>query len=136
MAGKKTDITDKQLRSFGLTVGGAFIVLGGLLLWWGHSNAAEILGTLGVLLSSLGPLWPKILYYPYRGWMCFAFALAWFNTRLILSLVFYLLITPVGLLLRLLGKRPLDLRWEPDRESYWIRREKAPFDPKRYEKHF
>ncbi len=124
------------MRSFGLTVGGAFIVLGGLLLWWGHPDTALILDSLGGLLVALGFLWPRGLSPIYRGWMRFAFILAWFNTRLILSLVFYLLITPVGFLLRLLGKRPLDLGWEPDRESYWIRRVKTPFDPKRYEKHF
>ncbi|MCE5270112.1 SxtJ family membrane protein, partial [bacterium] len=69
-------------------------------------------------------------------WMKLAHALGWFNTRLLLILVFYLVLTPVGLLMRLFGKRPLSLGWDKDAPSYWIEREKKPFDPAQCEKHF
>ena len=68
--------------------------------------------------------------------MKFAFAAAWFNTRLILSLMFYLVMTPIAALLKLFGKRPLVIHRDRQAPTYWTRREKAPFDRTRYEKHF
>ena len=65
-----------------------------------------------------------------------AHALGWFNTRLILTVMFYLLFTPIGLVLRLLGKDLLNRKIEPNAETYWIDREEEAFDRKRYEKQF
>ena len=72
----------------------------------------------------------------YIGWMTFAFALGWVNTRLFLGLFFYLILTPMGLLVRLLGKDLLDERIDRKASSYWKKRDPAPPDPSRFERMF
>lgn len=126
----------KEYRKFGISVGIAFLVISGLLWWKDAARAHEITGTLGALLLLGGLIAPMALKWPYRGWMKFAAGAAWFNTRLILVLVFYLVITPVGLLLRLSGKRPIPATFDKSKDTYWIEREKKEYDPYRSEKHF
>ena len=60
----------------------------------------------------------------YDLWMKFAAVLAWINTRLILIVMFYLVITPIGLIMRLFGMDYLSLKIEKDKESYWIKNDK------------
>ncbi len=72
----------------------------------------------------------------YKGWMAFAYALGWVNTRILLVLFFFLVITPVSLVLRMIGKDPLLRRSEPDLKSYWIAREKGSFDRESYLRQF
>lgn len=88
----------------------------------------------GVYLLSL--IAPPIVKPIHIVWMTIAFALGWFNTRLLLGAAFYLVITPTGLLMRLLGKDLLDEKIEPQRVSYWKKRDLSKFDPKHIEKTF
>jgi hypothetical protein len=126
----------KEYRKFGISVGIAFLLLS-LLFWWkDFDTALRISLALGGALLLGGLLAPGLLKWPYRGWMKFAAGAAWFNTRVILVLMFYLVMTPVGLLLRLLGKRPLAIAFDREAETYWIERERADYDPRRSEKHF
>ncbi|MGH9312901.1 MAG: SxtJ family membrane protein [Vicinamibacterales bacterium] len=62
----------------------------------------------------------------YAGWMTFARALAWVNARIILTVVFYLVLTPVGLARRLLGYDPMSRRLEGDAATYRVTREPRP----------
>ncbi|MEA2062968.1 MAG: SxtJ family membrane protein [Gemmatimonadota bacterium] len=135
MAVEKEHLSD--YRKFGLSVGGLLLVLAGLLIWKGKlPAAAQVFLFTGGFLFISGLVWPSLLSLPYRGWMGFAHGLGWFNTRLLLVLVFYLIISPLGLVMRLIGKRPLNMEWEPGAGTYWIPREKKPFDPERCEKQF
>ncbi len=72
----------------------------------------------------------------YIGWMKFAFVLAWINTRILLGIFFYGIITPIGLLMRLFGKDLLDERIDRNATSYWRRRDPEPTDRSRYERLF
>lgn len=72
----------------------------------------------------------------YAGWMMFAFVLGWVNTRIILGVFFYTILTPVGLVLRLSGKDLLDKRLDRSAKTYWIKRERVPFDKARYKQQF
>lgn len=127
--------TRSELRRFGLTVGGVFLVLAAVSAWRGHVLPPRILGALGVLLVVPGLLFPAALGPVERGWMAFASALGWFNTRLILGLVYYVVFTPAGLIRRLAGD-PLDRRLRTGVPSHWIPREPAPSDPSHYRKQF
>jgi hypothetical protein len=127
--------TRSELRRFGLTVGGVFLVLAAVSAWRGHVLPPRILGALGVLLVVPGLLFPVVLGPVERGWMAFASALGWFNTRLILGLVYYVVFTPAGLIRRLAGD-PLDRRLRTGAPSHWIPREPARSDPSRYRKQF
>jgi hypothetical protein len=115
----KTDV--RELRRFGLMVGGVFgliavmplVLRGAAVHGWAAVLAAGLIG--------LGLVWPSSLRWPFRGWMLVGHALGWVNTRVLLGLVYYLAITPLGLGMRLLGRDPLDRRLG-DRTSYWIER--------------
>jgi hypothetical protein len=62
----------------------------------------------------------------YDGWMVFVRALGWLNARIILTVVFYLILTPVGLVRRLVRYDPLNQRLEQDTPSYRVPRERRP----------
>ena len=90
----------KLIRSFGLIVGGIFVLIG---LWPLVVRAeAPRLWAVGIAAGLVLPaiLFPKGLTPIYRLWMRVADALGWVNTRIILSLVFYGLVTPIGVIRR------------------------------------
>jgi len=79
---------------------------------------------------------PFILRPIYVGWMKFAFVLGWINTRLILGIFFYLILTPVGLIMRLFGRDPLHRKFDRDATTYWAKRPPAEFKQERYQQLF
>jgi len=118
-----------------MTVG--FGVLGALLLWRHKPIYPWFLGAAAAFLV-LGLLIPISLKYVYKGWMKLAEGLAWFNTRLILSLVFFVIFTPAGIILRLFGKDRLALSWKRKSDSYWVPAHDSgdKVDKKKYERMF
>jgi len=116
-------LTAREGRKFGLTVGIAFLVLAGLSLWRGHDRAPLILGGLGLLLALAGLLVPSHLGPVFRAWMGVAHALSRITTPIFMGLVYFVVLTPTGLLMRLFGKRPLRAR--PNGEGFW-----AAHDPR------
>ncbi|MFH1276805.1 MAG: SxtJ family membrane protein [Candidatus Eisenbacteria bacterium] len=126
----------KELRKFSIAL---IVVAGGIgsvWLWRDHRTTAFVfyLFALWGLLSAL--LFPPLVRPVHWVLTKIARALGWFNTRLILIVIFYVLFTPIGLLLRLLGKDLLDRKIDPEAGTYWIDREKEEFDRKRYERQF
>lgn len=99
-------------RSFGVSVGAVLCVIAGLLVWRGRIERAEVVGTIGVLLFVLGLVLPSALKYPSAGWWRFARTLGYVNARVLLTLLFVAVLTPVGLAWRLTGKDPLTRRRE------------------------
>jgi hypothetical protein len=128
-------LSKSELRKFGLTVGTAFAVFGAISWWRGHELPPRILWTLAGLLIVPGILAPSILGPVQRGWMAFAMVLGHINTRIILTVLYYLVMTPVGLVMRLF-RDPLDRSLKDTRDSQWIRREQQPVDVARYERQF
>lgn len=112
-------------RRFGLSVGGVFLALSLLLTWRNHPTMSAVLGVPGGLLVAGALFAPRWLGPVERVWMRFAAALGAFNARVILSLAYYLVITPVGLVMRLFGRDPLDRRLRTG-DSYWHRRPPEP----------
>jgi hypothetical protein len=105
-------------RSFGVSVGAVLLVLAALLWWRHHPLRAEIIGGIGAPLLVLGLLYPPLLKYPNVWWWRFARALGYINARVLLTIVFGLILTPLSLLWRITGKDPLGRdrrRW-----SGWI----------------
>jgi hypothetical protein len=68
--------------------------------------------------------------------MFFAIVLGWVNTRLLLGLFFFLLVTPVGLVLRLVRRDPLDRKFDASAATYWKRRGPQRFERGRYQRMF
>jgi len=124
-----------ELRRFGLTVGGMFLLLG-LASWWrGHYWPPRVFWTVGLLLLVPGLVAPAVLGPVQRGWMRGAAALGEVNNRIILTLLFYLVIAPVGFVLRRF-RDPLDRSLRDGKSSHWIKRELGPPDRARYEQQF
>lgn len=94
-------------RSFGLSVGPASLALAALLAWRGHQRAAAVVAAAGVVLLLGGLLAPAALRVPNRLWWRFAGLLGWINSRILLTVFFFVVMTPVGLLMRLFGRSPL-----------------------------
>ena len=125
-----------DLRRFGLTVGGAFALLA-LVSWWrGHVLPPRVLAAVGVLLAVPGLAAPARLAPVRRAWMRAATLLGEVNGRILLTVLFYLVIAPVGFVLRHLVRDPLDRSLADGKTSNWIRRERGPVDIARYEQQF
>jgi hypothetical protein len=110
--------TPRDLRKFGLVVGGVFVLLG-LFFWWRHKPWYWWLLVPGVPLAVLGAIFPRSLKWIYVGWMTFAMVLGAIVSTVLLVLLFYLVVTPVGFVARLAGKDFLNRRLEPNKSSYW-----------------
>lgn len=120
-------IQSQQLRRFGLLVGGVFALIGLWPVVWRSEEPRAWALVLGGLLILPALVWPRGLGPVYRGWMTIGHALGWVNTRLLLGLVFYGLITPMGLVRRfLLGKDFMRRRFEPDADTYRVPRQPRP----------
>jgi hypothetical protein len=108
-----------DLRKFGFAFGGGLSLLGSLLLWRGKFAAPYVLAGAGLVLL-LAAAWPRGLtpleWLLSRIFRTVTAAL----TYVILTIVFVFVLTPLGLVRRLLGKDSLGLRPDPDSESYWV----------------
>jgi hypothetical protein len=100
--------TARQGRRFGITLGLAFLALAALLAWRGHGGAGRALGALGAVLVGGGLLAPRALRPVEAAWMRFAASLSRVTTPIFMGIVYYLVITPVGLLRRAFGSNPLE----------------------------
>lgn len=132
---EKIDSSRAKVRNFGLLFGAICILVVGYLLYkrsgvwpWFAAGAGFFFLTGLAAYAVLKPV--------YIGWMMFAFVLGWINTRIILGVFYYLILTPIGLILRLTGKDLLDKRLDRTAKTYWIKRERVPFDKTRYEQQF
>ena len=73
-----------------------------------------------LLFIALAAAIPSALGYPYRVWMLISHVVGWINTRVVLSLVFYFVFTPVALVMRLIGRDTMQRKFEPDAATYRI----------------
>ena len=78
----------------------------------------------------------RLLRPVYRLWMKFAFLLGWINARLLLGIFFYLVLTPIGIVLRVTGRDLLDRKIDRGAVSYWRKREGPAAAPEQYERLF
>ena len=113
-------VDSKQLRSFGLLVGGIFVILGFLPLLFGKEETRLWAVILGGVLLLLALLLPKSLRPVYRAWMAIGHVLGWINTRIILGVVFYGMIVPAGFIMRLAGKDPMRRQFQSEADTYRV----------------
>ena len=115
---KNIQIKKTDLRKFGITVGFILLIIAGLL-FWKENESFHVFLTIGIILCSLSIALPIILKPIFWIWMICAILIQWIITRIILSLIYYLIITPVGLIGRLLGKQFIELKWNSNNSTYW-----------------
>ncbi len=132
---ERIDASRRNVRKFGILFGilgallAAYMIYRGSGHWYWPAGASLFFFLSGVAAYPvLKPL--------YIGWMTFAFALGWVNTRLLLGIFFYIILTPIGLILRLTGKDLLDKRIDRKAPSYWKKRDRTATDRSQYERLF
>ena len=134
---KKILMDRKSLRNFGLLMASVLLLAGGWL-WWKSAVAWPwVLGT-AALLAGIGLTVPAALKPFYRGWMILALMMGWVMTRVVLTLVYYFVLTPIGFLGRVCGEQFLQLKLKRSGEttSYWVRRCGPPREKSDYERQF
>ena len=120
----------RQLRQFGFVALVAFGLLGAVILWKGglfgfrFGSAARPIAfgmwALGALCAFLSVVWPQGNRALFVALSVLAFPIGFLLSHVVLAILFFGILTPVGLLLRLLGHDPLDRSFQKDRRSYWV----------------
>jgi hypothetical protein len=120
------EVTKKTLRQFGLMVGGVFLLIG---LWpfvWRQESVRLWAVVPGSLLAVAGLVVPTVLKQVYQGWMWVGHIMGWVNTRIILGVLFYGVVTPMGMVMKLTGRDPMRRGYEPDALTYRVVRQPRP----------
>lgn len=115
---KNIELNEKEFGKFGLTVGIVLVIISLILLYF-DKQIYRYFSIAGGLLVISGIVLPKALKYPYKAWMILAVVLGFIMSRLILTILFYLIVTPIGFIAKLFGKDFIDLKLEKERSSYW-----------------
>jgi len=122
------------LKKFGMTMAAAFLVISSFLLFRHKHGSASYCAAISSLFLIIGVSLPIVLKPVYLVWMRFAHILGWVNTRVILFILFYLIFTPTGLLMRLFGA---DLLKRKNKEmTCWRKNDNMDFNPLNYERRF
>ncbi len=126
----------KELLWFGAIFALFFGVIGALLLWkFDARTAAYVIWAAAGAVTVLYYIIPPVRRPLYLGWLYAAFPIGWVVTHLLLAIVFYLVFTPIGLIMRLCGRDPMQRRFNAEAASYWTAR-KPIGDSERYFRQF
>jgi hypothetical protein len=119
---REDEVEGSSDRSFGIVFAVVFLIIAllpllhaGAVRWWSVGVSAAF----AVVALTI----PSILAVPNRLWMKFGLLLAKIVSPIALGILFYLVFTPIGLVMRMAGKDPLRLKADPNAKSYWIDRE-------------
>jgi saxitoxin biosynthesis operon SxtJ-like protein len=125
----------KQLIAFGVTIAAALAVLATVRVWrkGGLDEVAVSALIVAALFAVSAVVAPDSLSSVYRWWMRIAEALGWINTRIILVVMFYVVVTPLGLVMRIARRSPLETT---SKESYWTEPPRNSYGDRHYEKQF
>ena len=121
LASRTEPVSDSTARKSSLLVGAVFLLIALWNFYKGRQVVCSITGGLGGCLILIGFFAPPAARAFHAGWMRIAVVLGWINSRILLGAMYWGVMTPMGLVLRLLGRNPLDRRGAA-RESYWVER--------------
>ena len=124
----------RDLKNFGFAIGFILSIIG-VFLFVREKDPFVYFFSIGSIIIILGRIAPLILKPIYKIWMIFAVIISWTMTRIILSVLFFSIVTIIGLFTRLLGKDFLNLK-SKSIESYWNIRDKEYELNQDYEKQF
>jgi hypothetical protein len=110
-------------RNFGIVFSCFFLALAGLKFWVHPSNWAYVCLSAAISILTIAFAAPRVLRPLNTIWFRFGLLLHKIVSPLIMALLFYLVVTPIGLLMRACGKRPLNLAFDPAATSYWVARD-------------
>lgn len=131
-------VTKLDLRKFGLIMGGMFVLIFGGIFPWITDKTTETWPIWPFIVMAifwnLAIILPESLRKVNEIWIKVGNVLGWINTRIILGIMFYILIFPIGLILKIFGKDAMNRKLEADTDTY--RRISKQRDPKHLEKPF
>lgn len=130
------DPSPRELRQFGFVWLGFLCLFAGLA-WW-KTGSARVAGGLliaAIVVPTVGWLVPAFMRLVFLALSYAAFPIGFVVSHVVLAIVYYLILTPVGVLVRATGRDPMQRRFDPDAESYWVARQSGD-DPRRYFRQF
>ena len=128
-------VTNAQARKTALIVAGMLLLLAAWNYYRGRMTVVAVLGGAGALLLVAGLLVPPAARAFHTFWMRVAVALGWVNSRILLGLMFYGVLTPYNFVGRLIRRDPLRRRGAQG-ESYWIKRKQTRQTREQFERTF
>ncbi len=132
---KKIKSSTTELKKFGILMFTVLFVLGGFLLWRERPFYIYIF-PISILFLLTGLIRPALLEPVYKAWMTLAVSMGWVMTRVILSIMFYLIFTPISLISKVLKKKYLSLGPDKTEDSYWIYKDAGKKAKSNYERQF
>ena len=132
-----TDPTRRQLNQFGFIWLG-FVAFFGVIAFFklGNPLLARGLWVAAVVVTVVGWIFPRFMRWVFLGMSYLAFPIGFVVSHVVLAVVYYLVLTPIGLLTRLFGYDSMKRRFDPEAKSYWVGRSTAAVDSKRYFRQF
>jgi hypothetical protein len=133
--GATDHVTDAQARKTAFLVGGVLLLIAAWNFHRGRMNIVWVFGALGALLVVAGAVVPPAARAFHTGWMKFAVALGYVNSRVLLTILFYGVFMPYGFVSRLFGRDPLGRR-RAGTETYWTTRKVTRQSAEQFERLF
>ncbi|GAB4141507.1 MAG: hypothetical protein Tsb009_11300 [Planctomycetaceae bacterium] len=126
----------REMKTFSLL----FILFFGLVAYWvyGWTNsttAAYTTFAVAAVVGGVGFFLPDWMRYVYVVWMAAVLPIGWVISHVMLAVIFYGVVTPIGLIMRACGKDPMNRRFDKNAKTYWIKRETQP-KPEQYFRQF
>ena len=132
---KHIDSSDAAIKKTGLTVGVVLILIS-LLLWYLSKSSFMYFSISGGLLVILALIATSVLRPFHKIWMMLALLMGFVMSRVILTLLFYLILTPTGIIAKIFGKKFMPLGFDKKAETYWEKRESKAKQQIDYERQF
>ncbi|MFN2623606.1 MAG: SxtJ family membrane protein [Chthoniobacterales bacterium] len=131
---QKQDRSPPALRRFGFTLGFVAILLGAVFIWRHRAAGWPFISIGGIFLLTVA-FAPSTLKWVHKPWTTLSLILGWIVSRILLTVIFFLVLTPIGLLQRICGKRVIETTFRTKASSYWQPR-RGRFAPADYENQF
>ena len=129
------DPGDRELRQFALLWIVFFGLIGAYLAWGAESMTPTLVLWAIAAIGAVGLFLPSLMDPIYTLWMMLAFPIGWLISHVLLLSIFYLVLTPIGLVMRLFGYDPMKLQFDRAAKSYWVPHDPEA-DPARYFKQY
>lgn len=132
---KHINTSDKAVKKTGVTVGIVLIAIS-FILWWLEKNSFIYFSAIGGIFIILSYIALPLLRPFHKLWIGLSLVLGFVMSHVILTLLFYFVVTPIGLLAKLVGKKFMPLGFDKNAKTYWEKREKISKEKIDYERQF
>lgn len=132
---KFIDKSENAVKKTGVTVGVVLILLS-LVLWYLGKTSSIYFSAIGGLFVIVAVILPSLLRPFHIAWMMLALLMGFVMSRVILTILFYIILTPIGIIARIFGKKFMPLGFDKSASTYWEKRENPVKQQIDYERQF